>query len=55
MIRPGAHRFNGAVSADHVKGNSIKKADTRVADDAVAPLIVELNAGGATLRASPHT
>jgi hypothetical protein len=51
MIRPGAHRFNGAVSGDHMKGNTIKKADTRAADAAVAPLIVELSAGGATLRA----
>jgi DNA invertase Pin-like site-specific DNA recombinase len=49
--RSGAHRFNGAVSGDHVKGNSIKKADTRAADAAVAPLIVELSAGRATLRA----
>jgi hypothetical protein len=34
-----------------VKGNIIKQANTRAADAAVAPLIVELSAGGATLRA----
>ena len=34
-----------------MKGNSIKKVDTRAADVAVAPLIVEVGAGGATLRA----
>ena len=33
-----------------MKGNTIKKADTCAAA-AVAPLIVELSAGGATLRA----
>jgi DNA invertase Pin-like site-specific DNA recombinase len=49
--RPGAHRFNGAVSGDNAKGNTIKKADTHAADAAVAPLVTELRAGGLTLRA----